>query len=133
MAKYAVMYRRKSFNQNLPKRSPKDGGVTPPHPPLATPLLLWLHISKFIQQAGSQFFRGGKLLWKKHVVQCLRAYFIQYFIAIKWIGCVCVCVQEKIEISSMSQRPRLSSTNISGDSSLGLVYTAYYRQSELNL
>ena len=38
MAKYAVMYRRKSFNQNLPTRSPTVGGVTPPHPPLATPL-----------------------------------------------------------------------------------------------
>ena len=38
-----------------------------------------------------------------------RAYFISYVITIKWI----MCVQEKIELSGMSLRPRLSSTKIS--------------------
>ena len=48
------------------------------------------------------------------MIHFLRAYFIPYVITIKWI----MCVQEKIELSSMSQRPRLSSTKISGDFSL---------------
>ena len=44
------------------------------------------------------------------MVQNLMAYFILYVIAIQLI----TCVQEKIEISSMSQRPRLSLSIISG-------------------
>ena len=43
------------------------------------------------------------------MVHFLRAYFIPYVITIKWI----MFVQEKIELSSMSLRPRLSSTKIS--------------------
>ena len=39
-------------------------------------------------------------------MQNLRAYFKLYLIAIKWI----MCVQKKIEFSSMSQRSSLSST-----------------------
>ena len=34
----------------------------------------------------------------------LRAYFILHVVTIKWI----MCVQENIELSSTSQRPRLS-------------------------
>ena len=48
------------------------------------------------------------------MVQDLRAYSILHVVAIKWI----LCVQEKSELSSMSQRPRLSSSIISGDLSL---------------
>ena len=48
------------------------------------------------------------------MVHFLRAYFIPYVITIKWI----MCVQERIELSSMSLRPRLSSSKISGDFSL---------------
>ena len=48
------------------------------------------------------------------MVQNLRAYSILHVVTIIWI----MCVQENIELSSMSQRPRLSSTMISGDLSL---------------
>ena len=48
------------------------------------------------------------------MVQNLRAYFMPYVITIKWM----TCVQEKTELTSISQRPRLSSTKISGDLSL---------------
>ena len=44
----------------------------------------------------------------------LRAYFILCVTTIKWK----MCVQEKIELSSKSQRLRLRSTKISGDLSL---------------
>ena len=44
----------------------------------------------------------------------LRAYFILYVITIKCIK----CVLEKIEYSSMLQRPRLISSKILGDLSL---------------
>ena len=43
--------------------------------------------------------------------QNLRAHFILYVIAIKWI----MCIEKKINLSSMSQRPRLISRDISGD------------------
>ena len=43
--------------------------------------------------------------------QNLRAYFVLYAITIKWI----MCVEKRINLSSMSQRPRLISSNISGD------------------
>ena len=56
----------------------------------------------------------AKLSWRNHVVHFIRTYFIPYVSTIKWI----MCVQEKIELSSMSLRPRLSSTKISGDFSL---------------
>ena len=46
------------------------------------------------------------------MVQYLRAYFILH--AIKWI----MCVQEKNEGFSMSQKPKLSSIKIAGDISL---------------
>ena len=45
------------------------------------------------------------------MVQNLRYNFILYVNKNKWI----MCVQEKIELSSMSQRPRLSSTKIPVD------------------
>ena len=45
------------------------------------------------------------------MVHFLMACFIPYVITIKWI----MCMQEKIELSSMSLRPRLSSSKISGD------------------
>ena len=48
------------------------------------------------------------------MVQNLRAYSILDVATIKWI----MCVQENIELSSMSQRPRLSSSITSGDFSL---------------
>ena len=48
------------------------------------------------------------------MVQNLRAYSILHVATIKWI----MCVQENIELSSMSQGPRLSSSIISGDFSL---------------
>ena len=48
------------------------------------------------------------------MVQNLRAFSILHVVAIKWI----MCMQENIELSSMSQRPRLSSSAISGNSSL---------------
>ena len=48
------------------------------------------------------------------MVQNLRAYFIICITTTKWK----MCVQEKIEISSMSQSLRLTSTKISGDLSL---------------
>ena len=48
------------------------------------------------------------------MVQNLGAYSILHVATIKWI----MCVQENIELSSMSQRPRLSSSIISGDFSL---------------
>ena len=68
------------------------------------------------QQALSQACVSGvaKLHWRNHVVQNLRACFILYAITIKWTK----CVQEKIELSSMSRIQRLCSTNISGDLSL---------------
>ena len=43
------------------------------------------------------------------MVQNLRAYFMLHVITIKWM----MWVQEKIEPTGMSQRPRLSSTKIS--------------------
>ena len=46
----------------------------------------------------------AKLHWRNHVVQNLRAYFILHVVTIKWI----MYVQENIQLSSMSQRPRLS-------------------------
>ena len=45
------------------------------------------------------------------MVQDLKAYFILQVITIKWS----IYVQEKTKPSSMSQKPRLSSTKISGD------------------
>ena len=48
------------------------------------------------------------------MVQNLRAYSTLYVVAIKWI----VCVQEKIELSSMSHRVMCSSTDISRGLSL---------------
>ena len=42
------------------------------------------------------------------MVHCLRACFLRYIITTNWI----MCFQEKIELSSMSQRPGLSSTKI---------------------
>ena len=56
----------------------------------------------------------AKLSWRNHVMHRLRAYSMLYVITIKWI----MCVQENIELSSMSLRPRLSSSKISGDFSL---------------
>ena len=46
------------------------------------------------------------------MVQNLRAYSILHVATIKWI--IIMCMQENIELSSMSQRPRLSSS-MSGD------------------
>ena len=43
-----------------------------------------------------------------------RACSIRHVVAVKWI----ICMQENIELSSMSQRPRLSSSIISADLSL---------------
>ena len=48
------------------------------------------------------------------MVQNLRAYSILHVATIKWI----MFEQENIELSSMSQRPRMSSSIISGDLSL---------------
>ena len=48
------------------------------------------------------------------MVQYLRVHFILYSIKVKWI----MCVQEKNEVYSMSQRPWLNSIKISGDLSL---------------
>ena len=48
------------------------------------------------------------------MLQNLRAYFIFCVTAIKWK----MCIQKEIEVSSMSQKPRLSSTKICGDISL---------------
>ena len=48
------------------------------------------------------------------MVQNLRAYFMLHIITVKWM----MCVQEKIELTVTSQRPKLSSTKISGDLSL---------------
>ena len=48
------------------------------------------------------------------MVQYLRSYFILYAIKVKWV----MCVQEKNEVFSVSQRPRLSSIQVSGDFSL---------------
>ena len=48
------------------------------------------------------------------MVQNLRAYSILPVVTINWI----MCMQENIELSSMSQRPRLSSSIISADLSL---------------
>ena len=50
-----------------------------------------------------------KMSWNNHVVQNMRAYFIPYVITIKRI----MRVQEKIELSYLSQVTRLSSTKIS--------------------
>ena len=49
-------------------------------------------------------------------MQNLRAYLILYFFTIKWI----MCVQEKIELSSMSQGARLNSTKILGNLSIAI-------------
>ena len=54
------------------------------------------------------------------MVQNLRAYFILHVITIKCIK----CMQEKIELSCMLQRPRLISTNIVGNLSLATVTKA---------
>ena len=48
------------------------------------------------------------------MVQNLRADSILHVVAIKWI----MCAQENIELSSMPERTRLSSSIISGDFSL---------------
>ena len=50
------------------------------------------------------------------MVQNLRAYFMLYAVTIKWV----MCVQEKIELTGTSKRPRLSSTKISGDLSFAV-------------
>ena len=50
------------------------------------------------------------------MVESLRAYFMHHLITIKWA----MCVQKNIEHSSMPERPRLSSTKISGDISLAI-------------
>ena len=65
-------------------------------------------------QAYSQACASGvaKLSQRNHMVQNLRAYFI--LCVFKWI----LCVEEIINFSSMSQRPRRSSNKISGDLSL---------------
>ena len=67
-------------------------------------------------QACSQahISRVAKLSWNNLVVQNLRAFLILYVNTIKLI----MCAQEKMEVSSISQRPRLSSIKISGDLSL---------------
>ena len=69
-----------------------------------------------MQQARSQVCVTwvAKLSWWNHVVQNLRAYSIRHVATIKSL----MCVQGNIELSSMSQRPRLSSFIISGDFSL---------------
>ena len=66
-----------------------------------------------MRQACSQACssRVARLSSRNHEVQNLRAHFILHIITIKWL----MCVQEKIELSSMSQRPRLSSSKVSGD------------------
>ena len=48
------------------------------------------------------------------MVENLRAFSILHVFAINWM----MCMQENIKLSSMSLRPRLSSSAISGDSSL---------------
>ena len=45
------------------------------------------------------------------MVQNLRAYSILHVVAVKWI----MCAQENVELPSMSQRLRLSSSIISDD------------------
>ena len=50
----------------------------------------------------------AKFYWRNDVIQNLRAYFILYVITIKWT----MCLQEKIELSKMLQRPRLSCTKL---------------------
>ena len=62
------------------------------------------------------------------MVQNLRAYFILYDITMKLI----MYVQEKIELSSMSQRPRLSSTTISGDFSFNYKDKATIKNCKIN-
>ena len=64
-----------------------------------------------------------KLFWRNQqfwMEQNLRAYFILYVITIKWT----MCVEKKSNLSSMSQRPRLISSDISGD----LCLTAIIKQ-----
>ena len=56
----------------------------------------------------------AKLGRRNHVVQNLRANFILYVLTIKCN----MCVQEKIEIFSMAQGPKLSTAKFSGDLSL---------------
>ena len=53
----------------------------------------------------------AKLPWRNHVVQNLRAYFILCVITIIWI----MSVEKKINLSRMSLRPRLISSDISRD------------------
>ena len=53
----------------------------------------------------------AKFSKRNHVVQDLRAYSMLHVMTTKWM----MCVQEKIELTGMSQRLRLSSTKISGD------------------
>ena len=73
-------------------------------------------INKQRWQARSQVCVSGmaELSWRNHQVQNLTGYFILYVITIKLV----MWVQEEIELSSLSQRPKLSSTKISGDPSL---------------
>ena len=53
-------------------------------------------------QAHSQICATGvaKLSWRNHLAQNLKVYFILYVITIK----LRMCLQEKIELSSLSQR-----------------------------
>ena len=60
------------------------------------------------------FFRDGNIFLKESRGIKSESTFIIYVIAIKWI----MCVQEKIELSSMLQIPMWSSTKISGGFSL---------------
>ena len=71
------------------------------------------HRGHYPQQARSQARVSGvaKFSQRNHVVQNLRAYFMLRVVTIKWM----MCVQEKIELTGMSQRPRLSSAKISGE------------------
>ena len=74
-----------------------------------------------VDQARSQVCVAGvaDLPCRNHVVQNLRAYSILHVVKIKWI----MCVQENIELSTMSQRSRLSSSIISGDFSFAATTT----------
>ena len=69
-------------------------------------------VSKPVARSVLQGWRNctGGITWYKN----LRAYFILHVVTIKWI----MSVQENIELSSMSQRPRLSYSIIYGDYSL---------------
>ena len=64
-----------------------------------------------LQQARSHVCVAGvaRVHWRNHVVQNMKACNIIHVVIVKWI----MCVQENIDLSGMSQRPRLSSSTIS--------------------